>query len=98
MMWVKVSITLSVAALCLFLGAIISNQIHPNYSTALGIALANIVSFIVALLSLVVSLVAYGKNNDVKFGKQTMQGAFVLVVILFVLFPLAEMGYLSRVH
>ncbi len=98
MIWGKASRALSVAALCLFLGATIANQIHPNFPTDLTIPIVNIVSFIIALLSLVVSLVADAKNTDVKFEKLTIQGTFALEVILFVSFPLAEMGYLSRVN
>ena len=83
-----VAITLFVGSLGLMIAAIFDNQTNPTYANSLGVAYAGIISVCIALLSLVVSVVAYQKNKDMKLAKRTMVFGFVCVVTLVLLFSL----------
>jgi hypothetical protein len=98
MIAVVMAIVLLTGSLCLMIGAIVENQIHPRYGSALTIPIVNFISMIPALLGLGVSVVAYQKNKGMKLAKRTMVLGIVCVVILVLLLPLSDMGYLSKVR
>ena len=88
MIGVIVAIILLVGSLCLMIAAIIDNQINPTYANALGISYAGMFSVSIALLGLVISVVAYGNNKEMKLAKRTMVFGIVSVVTLVLLFSL----------
>ncbi len=98
MIGVIVALVFLVGSLCLMSGVIIANQINPSYGSALGVPIYNALSIVLALLGLVTSVFVYRKNKDMKLAKRTMVLGVICVVVLVLLFPLSNMGYLSRVH
>ena len=95
MIGVIVAIVLLTGSICLMIGAIIINQINPNYNTALAIPVYNALGFILALLGLVISVVAYQKNKSMKLAKRTMVLGLGCAFVLLLLFPLSNSGSLS---
>lgn len=95
---VSMAIILLTGSACLMIGAIIHNQVNPNYSTALSIPLFNIVSIIIAIVGVLVSLSAYRKDKASKLAKRTMVLGIACAVVLVFLFPLSNLGYLSVVN
>lgn len=93
-----IAIVLLTASLSLLLAAFISNQIDPTYSSALAIPIANLVSLALALVALPFSVIAHRRNKNTNAAKRIMLVAIGLTVVLAVLFPLANLGYLSRVQ
>ena len=85
---VIVAIILLVGSLGLMIAAIIDNQINPTYANALGISYAGLFSVSLALLGLAISVVAYGRNKDMKLAKRTMVLGIVSIAILVLLFSL----------
>ena len=88
MIGVIVAIILSVGSLGLMIAAIIDNQMNPTYANALGISYAGMISVSIALVGLVISVVAYGNNKEMKLAKRTMMFGIVSVVTLVLLFSL----------
>ncbi len=78
--------------------AVINNQLDPTYSNALGIPYANIVSLAGALLGTGIAAAVYSKRKSSRTLKRVLLIGAVLSIGLIALFPLAEMGYLSRVQ
>ena len=82
----------------LMAGAIAYNQIDPSYATALTIPIANVVSFILALLSVAISIGLRRRRQDVRALKAIMVLGIVCAVTLALLFPFSDMGYLSTIR
>ena len=82
----------------IMLGAIAQNQINPNYATALAVPIANAAGLILALLATATAVAAYRRNRGRKSAKRTLVMAIVSAVILTLLLPLADLGFLSRVR
>ncbi len=93
---VIIAIVLLAASILLMIGAVIHNQLYPSYSTALTIPLVNIISIVMAALSIAASAVAYNTHRELKMAKPAMLWGIACIVILLFLFPLSEMGYLSK--
>ena len=87
-----------IASIGIMLGSIIMNQIYPSHSSALAVAVYNGLGFILAVLGLGISVVGYQKNKDMKLAKRTMMLGLGCAFILLLLFPLSELGYLSKVR
>ena len=88
MIGVIVAIILLVGSLGLMIVAIIDNQINPTYANALGISYAGMISVSIALLGLVISVVAYGNNKELKLAKRTIVFGIASIVTLVLLFSL----------
>ena len=97
MIGIVIAALLSLGSIVLMLGAIAHNQLDPTYATALTIPLANVLALTAALLGFVLALILYRKDRDSRLAKRTMIIAVVCALILAVLLPLSNMGYLSRV-
>ena len=82
---------------CLMIGAIAHNQLEPTYATALTIPVANGVSLLLALVALAIAFAARRRQKDSIGAKRAMLLAIFCAVGLALLFPLSNMGYLSRV-
>ena len=82
----------------LMAGAIAHNQIDPSYATALTIPIANVVSLLLALLSVAISISLRRRRRDVRALKATMVLGIVCAAALALLFPLSNMGYLSTIR
>ena len=80
------------------IGAIILNQIDPNYNSALAVPVFNGLGIILALLGLGIAAFANQKNKDMKLAKRTLVLGIVCVVILALLFPFSNSGSLSIVR
>lgn len=95
MIGVVVAIVLLAVSVVLMIGILIYNQIDPSYGSSLAVPVYNALAFILALLGLVVSIVAYQKNKGMKLAKRTMVFGFACTLVLLLLFPLSNMGLLS---
>ena len=93
-----IAIVLLAVSASLLLAAVVGNQIDPSYSSALAIPIANLVSLALVLVALPFAMIAYRKNKSAKSAKRTMLVAIGLTVTLVLLFPLANLGYLSKVQ
>jgi len=93
-----IAIVLLAGSVGLMLAAFISNQIDPSYSSALTIPIANLASLALTLLALPFAVTAYRKNKQAISAKRTMMVALALVAALALLFPLTNLGYLSKVQ
>ena len=98
MIGIAISLFLSVGAVGLTTAAIIHNQLDPNYGSALGVAYANLASLVIAGVGLVVAILTYHVNRERVLAKRTMIFAILSLAALLVLFPLANVGMVSRVH
>ncbi len=97
MIGIVIAMLLSLGSAVLMLGAIIHNQLDPTYATALTIPLANVLALTAAVLGLVLAVIAYRKDRESSPAKRAMIFALVCAVVLVILLPLSNMGYLSRV-
>lgn len=98
MIGIVTALVLLVSAVSLTTGAIIHNQIEPSYATALTIPFANMASLIVAFAGMVIAIVARRENRETNLAKGTMVFGIVCFVVLLALFPLADLGMLSKVR
>ncbi len=80
------------------LGAVAQNQINPSYATALAVPVANAAGLVLALLATAISVAAYRRNRGRRDAKRTAVFAIVGAVVLTLLLPLAELGFLSRLR
>lgn len=80
------------------LGAVAQNQINPSYATALAVPVANAAGLVLALLATAISVAAHRRNRGRPDAKRTAVFAIVGVVVLTLLLPLAELGFLSRLR
>ena len=87
-----------IGSMGLMVGSIIMNQIYPSMSSALAVTVYNGLGFILAVMGLGIAVVGYQKNKDMKFAKRTMIFGLGCAFILLLLFPLSELGYLSKVR
>ena len=87
-----------IVSIGIMLGSIIMNQIYPSQSSALAVAVYNSLGFILAVLGLGISVVGYQKNKEMKLAKRTMMFGLGCAFVLLLLFPLSELGYLSKVR
>lgn len=92
------SLVLLIGSIGLMAGAIAHNQIAPSYDTALTVAVANVVSLIIALLALAIAFPAYRKDRRARLAKGAMFLGLVWAAGLAVLVPLSDSGLLSRVQ
>lgn len=92
------ALVLILGAICLMIGAIIINQIDPDYNSALTVPVFNVLGIFLALLGLGISYFDYRKNNNSKLAKRTMVLAIVCMVILVLLFPFSNSGSLSLIR
>ena len=98
MIGVIVAIVFLTGASCVMIGAITLNQINPSYNSALAVPIYNVIGIILALIGLVVAVVTYQKNRDMKLAKFTMMVGIVCVIVLVLLFPLSNTGSLSVIR
>ncbi|MCG8691516.1 MAG: hypothetical protein MI806_09940 [Minwuiales bacterium] len=98
MVGILVPVIILVGSVALMASAIIQNQLDPTYSNALGIPYANIVSLAGTLLGTGVAAAVYLRRKHSRVLKRVVVIGAVLSIALIALFPLAEMGYLSRVR
>ena len=98
MVGILVPVIILVGSAALMASAIIQNQLDPTYSNALGIPYANIVSLAGTLLGTGVAAAVYLRRKRSRALKRVMLIGVVISVGLRVMFPLADMGYLSRVR
>lgn len=98
MVFLIIAIGLLTGSIGLLLAAVAGNQIDPSYSSALAIPIANLASLVIALLATPFAVIAYGKNDQAPAAKPTMVAAATLLIGLALLFPLSDLGYLSRVQ
>lgn len=82
----------------LMLGAVAQNQINPSYATALAVPIANAAGLILALLATAISVAAYRRNRKSRDARCTVVFAILSAVVLTLLLPLADLGFLSRVR
>ena len=87
-----------IGSIGIMLGSILMNQIYPSHSSALAVAVYNGLGFILAVLGLGISVVGYQMNKEMKLAKRTMIFGLGCAFILLMLFPLSELGYLSKVR
>lgn len=97
MLGIVIAMLLSLGSVALMLGAVIHNRVDPTYATALTLPLANALALTAAVLGLVIAVVVYRKDRESVLAKRSLIFALVCAVILAVLLPLSNMGYLSRV-
>lgn len=84
------------AALGLMAAAIAHNQFAPSFSTAMTVPIANLVSLILALLASAFAVYSHRRDPASRGTKQRMWFVIACALILAVLLPLADLGYLSR--
>ena len=97
MIGVALSIALLAGAVAFSLWAVIDNQLHPSYETALGIAYALLISLVASLLGLAAAGLAYWRNHDLVLAKRLMLIGTVCVVAFALLLVLGDTGSLSRI-
>ncbi len=98
MIGVIIALVFCIGSIGLVTGIIISNQLNPNYNSALAVPIFNALGIILALIGLTIALVTYQKHKNIPLAKRVMIVGVLCVVILVLLFPLSNMGYLSSVH
>ena len=79
------------------IAAVVHNQLEPDYASALTLPVANGLGLLLALLALACAYAAYRKNRSAADVKRTMLLAIGCTLLLALLFPLSNLGYLGRV-
>lgn len=82
----------------LMLGAVAQNQINPSYSTALAVPIANAAGLVLALLATAIAVAAHRRDRRSRDAKLTVILAILSAIVLTLLLPLADLGFLSRVR
>jgi hypothetical protein len=84
-------------AVCLTLWAVIANRMDPTLSTAMTVPIANLGSVVIALIATLTAALGYRRTNGSKATRNAMVACFAVSVILLLLLPVSNLGYLSRV-
>lgn len=98
MIGVIVALVFLVGSLGIMAGAIIINQIHGTYGSALAVPIYNALGIILALVGLGVAAIAHHKHKEMILAKRTLVLGLFCVIILAVLFPFSETGALSVIR
>lgn len=98
MIGIVTAFVLLLGAASLMIGAVIHNQLEPTMATAMTVPFANVAAVIVALAGLATAAIAHRWMGGKRLARATIIIAIACVAILMLLFPLAELGYLSRVR
>lgn len=98
MVGILIPVIILIGSVALMASAVIQNQLDPTYSNALGIPYANIVSLAGTLLGTGLAAAVYLRHRHSRALKRVVLIGGVLSIGLMAMFPLAEMGYLSRVR
>jgi len=98
MIGIITAFVLLLGAACLMIGAVIHNQLEPTMATAMTVPFANVAAVIVALAGLATTAIAHRWMGGTRLTRATIIVGIACVAILMLLFPFAELGYLSRVR
>jgi hypothetical protein len=89
---------LLLGAASLMIGAVIHNQLEPTMATAMTVPFANLAAVIVALAGLATAFITHRWMGGTRSTRAAMIIGVACVASLMLLFPFAELGYLSRVR
>lgn len=96
MIGIVTAFVLLLGAAGLMIGAVIHNQLEPTIATAMTVPFANLAAIIVALAGLATAAIVHRWMGATRLTKVAIVIGVACVVILIVLFPLSDLGYLSR--
>lgn len=83
---------------CLFAGAIAHNQISPGFNSAMTVPFANLAGLILALIAAALASFSYRRDKSSRKAKGLMWFVIACALLLAVLLPISDLGYLSRVR
>ncbi len=85
-------------ALCLLAGAIAHNQLSPSFTTAMTVPFANLASLILALVASALATYGHRRDQSSRAAKRRMWIVIACALVLALLLPMSDLGYLSRVR
>jgi amino acid permease len=88
---------LLICAIGLTLWAVIANRLDPTLSTAMTVPIANLGSVVVALVATLIAALCHHRTNGSKTTRNAVAVCIAVWVILLLLLPVSNLGYLSRV-
>lgn len=98
MIGIATAFILLLGAAGLMIGAVIHNQLEPTLATAMTVPFANLAAVVVALAGLATAAIAHRWMGGTRLTRATLFAGIACVAILIALFPLSDLGYLSRVR